>query len=415
MSDDFQPENGGASPDRTRERAVGVVRALRAAGHEALFAGGCVRDHILGASPVDYDVATSALPEDVMALFDRTVAIGAAFGVVRVLVEDDEFEVATFRTEGGYSDGRHPDSVRWATAQEDVLRRDFTINGLLLDPLDGQGVVLDHVGGEADLAAGLIRAIGDPTERFAEDKLRLLRAVRFAARFDFTIEDATWAAVLAGAASITEVSTERIRDELERMWTQSAPGPGLMLLERSGLWPHVLPEIGDPARAVSRLADVGPLDAIVGWAVVAAELDPAAATDLARRMKLSSANARHLGEAATALAALTQYRSLGTAQRKRVLRSAGGSTALTVANLAGSAGQFPSEELAAAQADRAVWTEIDLFPARLISGQDLIDGGFAPGPRFKRALDAVEDAQLEGADLDQSKAISLAMTHLEGP
>ncbi|HET6496681.1 MAG TPA: CCA tRNA nucleotidyltransferase, partial [Thermoleophilia bacterium] len=168
-----------------RANAERIVGTLRAAGHEAYFAGGCVRDLVMGAAPHDYDVTTSARPDEVMALFERTVAVGAAFGVVLVILGGREYEVATFRTEGAYSDGRHPDAVAYATAEEDVKRRDFTINGLLYDPVEER--VIDHVSGRADIERRIVRTIGSPDERFAEDRLRLIRAVRFAARLGFEI------------------------------------------------------------------------------------------------------------------------------------------------------------------------------------------------------------------------------------
>ena len=260
--------------------AIAVVRELREAGHESVFAGGCVRDEVLGNAPYDYDIATSATPEEVLALFKRTVPVGAAFGVVRVLIGDHEFEVATYRTEGGYSDGRRPDTVSWATARDDVLRRDFTINGLLLDPLEGEGTVIDHVGGLDDLRDGVIRAIGEPDERFEEDKLRLLRAVRFAARLKFTVEERTWEALRARAHQITSVSVERIRDELERMCTQSAPSEAFRLLRDSGLWGHVLPEIEVTESLLGRIDRASVMDARGAWTLICSELVPGDAVSL---------------------------------------------------------------------------------------------------------------------------------------
>ena len=200
-----------------REFAIDVVRRLRESGYEALWAGGCVRDELLGLSPADYDVATSARPQQVSAVFRKTVEVGASFGVVEVIGPrrlDGSFpkvQVATFRSDGAYLDGRRPESVRFSSAEEDAQRRDFTINGMFFDPLDGR--VIDHVGGQADLKAKVLRAIGDPRARFREDKLRLMRAVRMAARFDFPIEEQTAAAVREMAGEITVVSAERIADE----------------------------------------------------------------------------------------------------------------------------------------------------------------------------------------------------------
>src|SRR3954452_6152008 len=268
-----------SSPTRQFESAVRIVQVLRAAGYEAYLAGGCVRDLLLGREPVDYDVATSATPDLVLEMFPRTFAVGAHFGVVLVASETGSgceegsvaercvTEVATFRSDGIYSDGRHPDEVRYTkTAREDVQRRDFTINGLLLDPLplliqqretvnaresisvSLRASVIDYVGGLADLDLGVIRAIGEPRRRFEEDQLRLLRAVRFAARFGFVLEPHTAAAMRALASRIHAVSRERVRDELTRMLTEGKAHRAFELLDEAGLLGHVLPEVAKMKR-----------------------------------------------------------------------------------------------------------------------------------------------------------------------
>src|SRR6202011_3333966 len=225
-----------------RELANSICETLLHAGHQAMLVGGCVRDILLGREPADYDVATDATPNEVMGLFPESVAVGAQFGVIVVPRDGLKVEVATFRADGGYSDGRHPDSVVYAgTPQEDLQRRDFTINGLVMRHDTGE--VLDFVGGQADLRAGIIRAIGEPDRRFREDKLRLLRAVRFAARFGFGIEPATFEAVRRHAREITQVSAERVRDELTKLLTEGAARRGFELLEETGLLEAVLPEI----------------------------------------------------------------------------------------------------------------------------------------------------------------------------
>src|SRR5450432_36174 len=195
--------------------ARGIVSRLRAGGHVAYFAGGCVRDLVRGETPKDIDIATDARPEEVQEIFPRTYAVGAHFGVIVVLENGFQFEVATFRSDGAYLDGRRPTEVHFATAEEDAARRDFTINGMFFDPETSE--VIDFVGGRTDLRARLIRAIGDPAQRFAEDRLRLLRAVRFATALGFEIEPVTWDAVVAHAPSISEISSERIREELVRI------------------------------------------------------------------------------------------------------------------------------------------------------------------------------------------------------
>jgi poly(A) polymerase len=249
--------------------AISIVRSLREHGHEAYLAGGCVRDLLLGREPADYDVATSATPDEVMRIFPESYAVGAQFGVVLVpgaqhachseRSEESAFraapetqrkslvEVATFRSDVGYSDGRHPDEVRFTTdPRKDVERRDFTINGMMLDPLVDDPLkngVMDFVGGRTDLDAGIIRAIGDPELRFAEDKLRMMRAVRFAARFDYKIEAATFAAIQELAVEIRQVSRERVRDELTRILIEVHARQAFLLLDQSGLLHEVLPEI----------------------------------------------------------------------------------------------------------------------------------------------------------------------------
>jgi poly(A) polymerase len=241
-------------PNPAYRAALDIARRLRDAGHQAFFAGGCVRDLMLGFAPKDFDVATSATPDQIVALFPKTFTVGAHFGVVLVCDQIDDTsittEVATFRSDGAYSDGRRPDAVRYTTdPREDVLRRDFTINGLLLDPLayDGTGdpasATLDFVHGREDLATHVIRAIGDPALRFAEDKLRMLRAVRFAARLGFQIDPATSAAIRRHAAEIAQVSAERIRDELTRILTEGGARRGFELLFDLGLLAQVLPEV----------------------------------------------------------------------------------------------------------------------------------------------------------------------------
>ncbi|MGQ0613032.1 MAG: CCA tRNA nucleotidyltransferase [Planctomycetaceae bacterium] len=228
---------------RRNDRALAdrVAMRLHGAGHEALLAGGCVRDRLRGVEPADHDLATSARPEEVAALFPRTVPLGAAFGVMLVVEDGGEIEVATFREDIGIADGRHPASVRYADARADAARRDFTINGMFEDPRSG--AILDFVGGRQDLDRGLVRSIGDPRARFREDRLRLLRAVRFATTLDFVIEPATAAAIREAAPAVTEVSAERVRDELNRILLSGRGGRGLGLLQEFGLLAGILPEI----------------------------------------------------------------------------------------------------------------------------------------------------------------------------
>ncbi|MDX1946089.1 MAG: CCA tRNA nucleotidyltransferase, partial [Pirellulaceae bacterium] len=231
-------------PTQAREFATDVVARLRAAGYEALFAGGCVRDQLLGITPKDYDVATSATPDQVRDCLGhrRTLPIGASFGVITALGPRGagQVEVATFRRDAGYSDGRHPDSVSFTTAEQDALRRDFTINGMFFDPVASQ--VIDYVGGQDDLARGVIRAIGDPAQRIAEDKLRMLRAVRFAARFDFALDEGTLAAIRRQASELVIVSAERIAAEMRLMLIHPNRARAAAMLHVAGLLEVILPE-----------------------------------------------------------------------------------------------------------------------------------------------------------------------------
>jgi len=230
------------SPGNT---ALIIVRRLQRAGFLAFWVGGCVRDFLLGREPVDYDIATSALPEQVEQLFKRTIAVGRKFGVMVVIEDGRQFQVATFRAEGDYQDGRHPENVAFGDAEADAQRRDFTVNGLFYDPVRKESH--DWVGGESDLCARVIRTIGAPEERFGEDHLRMLRAVRFAAQLDFSIEAGTFAALKAGAAKIRTISAERVREELVKLFRPPHAARGLDLLQESGLLEQVLPEIAATA------------------------------------------------------------------------------------------------------------------------------------------------------------------------
>jgi poly(A) polymerase len=225
----------------SRDAALDIVRRLQRAGFPAFWVGGCVRDYLLGRKPGDYDIVTAALPEEVEQLFNRTVPVGRKFGVMVVVEGSSQFQVATFRAEADYQDGRHPERVAFGDAEADARRRDFTVNGLFYDPVRRE--LLDWVGGEADLRAKIIRTIGSPVERFAEDHLRLLRAVRFAAQLDFSIEAATFDALKANAAKIKSISAERVREELVKLFRPPHAPRGLDLLRQSGLLEQVLPEI----------------------------------------------------------------------------------------------------------------------------------------------------------------------------
>ncbi|MBV8113382.1 MAG: CCA tRNA nucleotidyltransferase [Silvibacterium sp.] len=449
--------------------AEGIVDRLRAAGYQAYFAGGCVRDMLLGHDPADFDVATSARPDTVLAMFPRTFPVGARFGVVLVCdtppgPEHDGreivTEVATFRSDTAYSDGRRPDSVRFSdSAQEDVIRRDFTINGMLLDPqvLRENGnlsaAVLDYVGGRTDLNGRLIRAIGDPGTRFAEDKLRMLRAVRFAARFDFDIESETEAAIRRFAPDIRQVSCERIRDELTRMLTEGRARRAFELLDHTGLLREVLPEIdrmhgvqqppeyhpeGDvfahtmmlleqlPAGAAPTLAwgallhDVGkPATFQPGPGRIRfnghVEVGVRIAEDITRRLRFSN------DETAQIVSLVENHMRFGDVEKmkpstlKRFFRlhDFAEHLALHRIDVLSSHGDLSLYEFAKSRFEAT--PEHEVRPTPLITGRDLIDAGYQPGPQFKEFLALAEDAQLEGRIHTREEALDLVKAHTSTP
>jgi poly(A) polymerase len=363
-----------------------------------------VRDLLLGHLPPDYDVATSARPDDVVKLFRRTIPVGVQFGVVRVRLMGGEFEVATFRADEGYTDGRHPDGVRFTDLAEDVRRRDFTINGLALDPHTGD--VVDLVGGRADLDAGLIRAIGDPDARFTEDRLRPLRAVRFAARTGFTIEKATMDAIRRHAGAVIGVSVERIQEEMRKTLTGPRPGTGYRLLEDSGLGRVLFPELDDasqPEIAAACLDRLAGRDVATMWAAVLWPLDEAGAGRVLDRLRHSRKTTR---DALDTLAIARKLPNLpgDTAMVKRLLRRERAGEAIELlASRMEAEGRDPSAA-SAARVLLAGWSRDDLFPERLADGNDAISAGIPRGPEVATALAALEDARLRGNVLSREDA-----------
>jgi poly(A) polymerase len=456
-----------------RQAAEQIVRTLRGRGFQALLVGGCVRDLLLGREPADYDVATDATPGEVMRIFPKTYAVGAQFGVVLVPVSngvgrdarathetqpasiieqtkshEKVIEVATFRSDGLYTDGRHPDEVRYSKdPREDVQRRDFTINGLLLDPLNDE--ILDYVGGRADLDAGLVRTIGLPEQRFAEDKLRMLRAVRFAARFDYSIDPQTFAAIQKLAAQIQQVSRERVRDELTKMLTEGRARRAFELLDETGLLREVLPEIprmkgvqqppqfhpeGDvwvhtllcleklPAGCSRTLAwgtllhDVGkPPTFRVGPDRIRfdghVEVGVKMAEETCRRLRFSNDDSEQIAALVANHMRFADVTQMKESTFKRFVRlpqfdehldlhridclSAHGD--LTLYN-------YTRERVAALPPEQ-------VRPKPLITGDDLIAAGYEPGPRFKEILSTVEDAQLEGSIRTKEDAMGLVRSN----
>ena len=390
-----------------RAGAVRVARRLREAGYEAWFAGGCVRDHLLGRPPKDWDIATDARPDEVQSIFRRTVAVGAAFGVVQVLDGDESYEVATFRADGDYVDGRRPSEVHYSPSRiEDVRRRDFTINALLMDP--ETGAIEDHVEGRADLEARLIRAVGVPQERFREDRLRMLRAVRFSARLGFEIEEATWSALVQEAPHLSVVSPERITQELEGILASPRPGDGIRLVESTALAKACLPARRGEALAawLDRLPSASAAEGLsaearlrVGWALVHAELDRKAAEGALRARRLSRATTR-------GVIALTEA-------RRTVTQEAGGPVFAVARSPDASAvaALLRCDDPPAAQVFEAARARVRAHPPpaeALLDGADLRGLGLPPGPAFKRILTAVEHAALEGRIQTREEALALA-------
>jgi poly(A) polymerase len=452
--------------------AAEIVRTLRDHGHQAYFAGGCVRDLLLGREPADYDVATGATPQQVMQIFPQTYAVGEQFGVVLVPFEADttedtkehegdqpalrkSVEVATFRSDLGYSDGRHPDEVRFTKdPREDAQRRDFTINGMMLDPASSE--ILDFVGGRDDLRAGIVRAIGDPERRFAEDKLRLLRAVRFAARFDFKIDPATLAAIQKAAAQIRQVSSERVREELTKLLTEGHARRAFELLDATGLLREVLPEIsamkgveqspeyhpeGDVFVHTLLLLDKlqpGPSDSIspssisktLAWGALLhdvgkpptfriapdrirfdghVDVGVKMAAEICRRLRFSN------NETDQILALVDNHMRFGDVLRmkqstlKKFLRLPAFDEHLELHRLdcLSSHGLLDAYDYVREQI-RSTPPEA-IRPTPLITGRDLIEAGYEPGPRYTEILTAVEDAQLEGRLTSREAAMEFVL------
>ena len=387
-----------------------VVKTLVARGHSAYLAGGCVRDLLLHRTPKDYDVATSAKPELVVAAFEKTVAVGKSFGVITVLGESAsvQVEIATFRHDGPYSDGRHPDSVRFTNAEEDALRRDFTINALFLEPESGE--VIDYVSGVRDLEAKIIRAVGDPAVRFHEDKLRLLRAIRFACALNFDIDDETLDAIKRMAPQIAVCSKERIRAELDKMLTNIGRGWALRLLLETGLLAAVLPPIAALApeslsRAGTCLDLLGnPPPLALSWAVLLFELGAPAAVNTLHELKCANdliARVNALIADAPQLAALE---SLGVAQQKRLLRKSGIEEDLELLRVRAIAGAAPASAAKRAPQILAQRKAEGLWPKVPLNGNDLAAMGIKQGPIFKELLNALENEVLEGRCLTKEEA-----------
>lgn len=434
-----------------RELANSICDTLRAQGHEALLVGGCVRDLLLGREPADYDVTTDATPEEVLRIFPDGLGIGAQFGVILIVRDGIKVEVATFRADSTYSDGRHPDTVRYSkSAEEDVLRRDFTINGLLMRHDTGE--VLDYVNGRADLKIGIVRAIGEPLRRFQEDKLRMLRAVRFAARFGYTIDPPTFAAIREYAKEINVVSAERIREELTKLLTEGAARRGFELLDETNLLPQVLPEVaafkgvqqppeyhpegdvwihtrmmleGLPAGCSPTLAwgvllhDVGKPSTFRSAEDTGdrirfndhVEVGVRMAEAICQRLRFSNDDTQQI------LALIANHMKFKDVARmrestlKRFVRVLRFNEYLELHRLdcLASHGNLEAYDLVS-NFLRSTPPE-QVRPPRLLSGNDLVGLGFTPGPSFQKMLQSLEDAQLEGSVLSENEARAFILKH----
>lgn len=426
------------------ETAKGIVEHLRALGHRAFFVGGCVRDMVMGISPKEYDITTSAKPEEIMDIFPNTVPVGASFGVVLVIRNTYKFEVATFRRDESYSDGRHPDRVIYSTDErEDVTRRDFTINGMLYDPITEE--VIDYVGGMEDLKRRLIRTIGNPYNRLNEDKLRMMRAVRFGARLGFEIEKDTLLAIEELAHLISQVSAERIRDEILRIITQENPGFGLRLLRETGLLRHVLPEV-DQMHGVPQPPEFHPEgDVFTHTCLVLDRLFEIKKGDISPELAMG-ALLHDVGKPSTFTVTdrirFNAHDRVGAEMSKRICKRLRFSNrqieiitslvrehlrfkdvfnmrestlkrflgmphfedhlVLHLADCLASHGSTEAYDFVKKKLEELNQEEIR--PKPILSGYDLIEMGYKPGPIFSEILDSLEEAQLEGIVKDKEEA-----------
>jgi len=431
-----------------REKAIFVVERLRQEGFEAFFAGGCVRDMLLDKAPQDYDIATSARPEDIQRVFTETIPVGAQFGVILVLVDGEPFEVASFRHDGPYLDGRRPSHVRYGSLQEDIFRRDFTINGMIYDPVEDR--VIDLVEGRKDLERRTIRAIGDAQQRFEEDRLRMIRAVRFAAGLDFAIEPLTFDAIKQLAATITQISWERIGEEVTRILTEGGARRGFELLDETGLLEVLLPEIaalkgsqqspdfhpeGDVfAHTMLLLSHLdAPTETLAYGCLLHDVAKPVCARQEAQRITFYGHTEKGAQMAEEILKRLKRGRAvwervsyltrnhlrhvqaphMRLSTLKRFLREDGIDELLELARIDALSSngdlqyyQFCKERLAELKVE-------EIRPAPLVRGDDLIAMGFQPGPVFADILRQVEDAQLGGEITSREEALEWIQRHYE--
>jgi poly(A) polymerase len=423
-----------------KEKAVSIVRRLRGSGHESYLAGGCVRDMLLNKEPQDYDITTSAKPEEIAKIFPDTIPVGAQFGVILVMLDGAPFEVASFRHDGPYLDGRHPSHVRYGSLRDDVLRRDFTINGMVYDPMDGR--VIDLVDGQKDLGERAIRAIGDPHTRFEEDRLRMIRAVRFAASLQFAVEEKTLAAIRELASTVTLVSWERIGEEITRILTEGGARRGFELLDDTGLLSVLLPEVA-AMKGVEQSRDYHPEgDVFTHTLLLLGQLEAPTETlaygcllhDVAKPVCVRKEGERitfygHMERGAEMAEAILQRlkRSRETWERvaylvrshlrhtqapnmrlstlKRFLGEDGIGELLELTRIDALAANGDLSHYNFCKAKVAELKEEEIHPQPLVRGGDLIALGFTPGPVFRQILAQVEEAQLGGEIQSRQQAI----------
>jgi len=418
--------------------ATSIVETLRKNGHVAYFVGGCVRDMIMGVAAKDYDIATSARAETVMRLFKRTVPVGIQFGVVLVVMEGIEFQVATFRSDGAYIDGRHPQEVHFSGAAEDVRRRDFTINGLFFDPVDR--AVIDYVSGEQDIRAGIIRAIGNPHERFREDKLRIMRALRFASTLGFSIEPDTLTAVKEYAGDIGQVSTERIREELVKMMTGPAPAQALRLMDQTGLLRIILPEI-DAMKGVAQPPQYHPegdvfthtmlmmeklqnASLVLAFAALLHDVGKPTTVDketlkspfhsevgarmsekILRRLRFSNETAEKIVWCVRNHMNFMHVQRMRLGKLKRLMATETFADELELHRIDCLSSHGMIDNYAFLRAKEKEFAAEDLKPKPFINGHDLIQRGMKPSPVFKEILDEAWTLQLEHAFASRDEAL----------
>ena len=431
--------------------AFSIAARLKDKGFLAYFAGGCVRDHLRGKAPQDFDIATAAPPGDVEKIFPKTVPVGKQFGVILVVEQGRPFEVATFRREGSYEDGRHPSDVSFTGPQEDARRRDFTVNGLFYDPFAGR--VLNYVGGEGDIRKKVIRAIGDPAERFEEDKLRLLRAVRFASTLGFEIEPETWRALQAKAASIRQVSPERVRDELVKILARPGASRGFVLLSESGLMKEILPEIeamkgveqppefhpeGDvfihtrmllekveklenppPALALAALFhDVGkpPTFAVRDGRIKFYEHAPVGAAmtkTIMKRLRFSNDEIEAVAECVANHMKFADVQKMRSGKLKRFVVRPTFDVELELHRIDCASSHGKLDNYYFLQEKLKEFSREELKPKPFLSGHDLMGLGMKPGPAMKPLLEELYDLQLEGRFQDRAAALEEARRRVE--